>query len=717
MLQDHELFVRLCQKRGISSIPEISDAFRASSTTGELRLSCLSIIIPVCEIIAQTLVSSATIKTLDMSDCMLLPKGLDGILDALCEGTAVTTLKLKGNNVNGPIVTHLGRVLACNNTLKRLHVEWNSMGAHADSFAAFCDGLTRNHNIEQLDLRYNQISPQCAEHLCRVIQRNKSLRSIDLSWNTLGLQGGRLLLNAIGDNKTITDLVLRGNCVPEDIALAMEERLRENRRRCVATEFVLPSADVASSPPLTAEKQGLMTPTAARDAYVGIISSTPEKPRTSRGKGKVHKASQGSKDLVQIADEISPSIETKSEANVGLEDGNRGSSARGDHISLVDRDDRVIETEPKLADLNEMLRERSAAIDLLTDKLAMKVAEVDDTRAQLGLLQTEIHQLQQEKARFDSDKAGEIARLQKNHSEAEENWRRSYKDLKNNYNECSRNKKEADFKIRQYEKEIHKSSLELGLLRDKLVSATRAYEDLLSNHKTEMHRLRRESKERDNKHRIELNILKSTLRETTQALEDCQTELQKSRGESRDLSENQALLKAKLDDAERKVLRYARIEENCQRLKEEKNTLQEKLVDSQRTVSSLQRQVTSLEGELIEPERRYNLLKEELDLEKQTNERFKRELGEERARLKDQAFQAEKMNQQLAALNARLNEVQTTHAEVLRERDRERKQLQEIISSKERNLSRLRTEEVQRTEQLYAAFTKYLSSLGPSPVT
>lgn len=91
--------------------------------------------------------------------------------------------------------------------------------------------------------------------------------------------------------------------------------------------------------------------------------------------------------------------------------------------------------------------------------------------------------------------------------------------------------------------------------KDKLVSATRAYEDLLSKHKTEMHRLRRESKEHDNKHRIELNILKNTLRETTQALEDCQTELQKIRGESRDLNENQTVLKAKLDDAERKIFR------------------------------------------------------------------------------------------------------------------------------------------------------------------
>lgn len=123
------------------------------STTGELRLSCLSIMIPVCEIIARTLVSSPTIKMIDLSDCMLLSRGLASILNALCEGTAVTSLNLRGNNISGLTVTQLSKVLACNNTLMRLHIEWNNIGLDLDSFATFCDGLAKNHNIEQLDLR------------------------------------------------------------------------------------------------------------------------------------------------------------------------------------------------------------------------------------------------------------------------------------------------------------------------------------------------------------------------------------------------------------------------------------------------------------------------------------------------------------------------------------------------------------------------------------
>lgn len=97
--------------------------------------------------------------------------------------------------------------------------------------------------------------------------------------------------------------------------------------------------------------------------------------------------------------------------------------------------------------------------------------------------------------------------------------------------------------------------LKIGLQRDKLVSIMKAYEDLLSRNKIEMHRLRKASKERDNKHRIELNILKNTLKEITQAFKVCQTKLHKSIGESHDLCEKQGLLKIKLDDAEQKIFR------------------------------------------------------------------------------------------------------------------------------------------------------------------
>lgn len=97
--------------------------------------------------------------------------------------------------------------------------------------------------------------------------------------------------------------------------------------------------------------------------------------------------------------------------------------------------------------------------------------------------------------------------------------------------------------------------MDINLQKDKLVSTTQAYKDLLSKNKIDMYRLKRESKERDNKHRIELNILKNALKEITQAFKVCQTKLHKSRSELHDMCKKQGLLKIKLDDAEQKIFR------------------------------------------------------------------------------------------------------------------------------------------------------------------
>lgn len=118
--------------------------------------------------------------------------------------------------------------------------------------------------------------------------------------------------------------------------------------------------------------------------------------------------------------------------------------------------------------------------------------------------------------------------------------------------------------------------------------------------------------------------------------------------------------------------------------------MEEKLADSQKIVSFLQCQIASLQSELVEPQKHYNLLKDELNQEKQISEKLKQELSEKRVRLKDQNIQMEKMNQQITALHVRLNEAQIIHTELFSDRDRERKQLQDIISSKERNITELR---------------------------
>lgn len=176
------------------------------------------------------LISSSTIKTIDLSDCMS-PSGLSSIFNALSEGSYVESLNLKGNNISGALVSQLGQMFTHNNTLRRLQIEWNSIGSNEECFANFCEGLCHNYNITELDLRYNQISLQCATSLYKVIKFNRSIKSLDLSWNTLGFLGGEMILKAMRSNKHITRLNLCGNCIPTDIIEQLQEITCENQQR------------------------------------------------------------------------------------------------------------------------------------------------------------------------------------------------------------------------------------------------------------------------------------------------------------------------------------------------------------------------------------------------------------------------------------------------------------------------------------------------------
>lgn len=256
------------------------------------------------------------------------------------------------------------------------------------------------------------------------------------------------MLDAMRENKTITDLALRGNCISEDIALAIEEQVRENRRARATSEFVLSANVEIVKSPRTTEKEDIVASMMSNDAFLQTprirrqrvpMSQRREKLKTGAHQVQPADASEvNSKDNSEVDSEVN--VEFKNDSNID-------SNVRT-NIASKDRDNKASETDAKIADLGKMLQERTAAIDLLTGEIATKVTEVNDTRAQLDLLQTQINQLQEDKEKLDSDKSKEIAELQKSHDQAEENWRRSYKDLKNNFNECSRSKKEAESKVK-----------------------------------------------------------------------------------------------------------------------------------------------------------------------------------------------------------------------------------------------------------------------------
>ena len=598
---------------------------------------------------------------------MLLAKGLCNILDALCEGSNITSLNLKGNNINGAVVAQLGKIFLHNNTLKQLSIEWNSLGTDTEAFAKFCEGLSMNHNIEELDLRYNQISPHCSAALAKALRTNKSLKTVDLAWNTLGLQGGQQLLTAMRENRSIKKLNLRGNCIPEEIINEIDECIHKNQcKNTISESNIFETVEAAKIAMVQNEKFESTLYKSTNDHNL-LVNETVKK----RLNFTVPNEPQ------ENVSKVENSILTKK--IVG---------GFGDVES--DNDSRDADAKSKISELNNMLKDRTTAIDMLTKELNNKVEEANGAKISINRLENEIRELKEERETLILEKTRDVEEAKESQKHAEDRWKKECNKLEESLKETSLREKELATRIQRYERDIRKSANEIAMLKEKSLSQKQTYEDLMAKCRIEIHRGKRELKERENRHKIELNVLKNTLKESTEALEECQAQLQKSRSELRETLENLSSVKTRLTEIERVNCRLVRIEESFQKLKDEKKLLEEKLLDSQTMIAMLQRQVGTLQGELIEPQRRYGLVKDELEQEKEKTGRLRQELAEERARLQEFNHQTQSLNAQITALNNQINEIQSNHVEALRERDKERKILKDIIMNKERDFNELK---------------------------
>ncbi|XP_008213793.1 leucine-rich repeat-containing protein 45 [Nasonia vitripennis] len=688
MLDDAELFSQLCQKDGIIVESEILEAVKTSCATGELRLGHTSIIASLCEVIGHVLCSSSTIKVLDLSDCVLLPKGLTCILKALCEGSSVTTLYLKGNNICGPLVEHLGEVLLRNNTIKIMHVEWNNLGSQIDSFAKFCDNLAKNHYLEELDLRYNQISTLCADSLAAALSSNTSLKNFDLSWNSLGMSGGQKILQGMQKNRNLVSLNLKGNCIPNEIHADIKEQIIENQKRRILSQ----------TPMLMKGKVPPDSVTSEEDDRALQVRSRFQKKKKRRGRSRTPLEELRGSPLGNSGNDDFGAFEARTASVPNLKK------------ASTDSNQNSIELDEKMKALNQILHERSAAIEALEAQLKAKNEELQSNKTENEELKTEFERLKEEKDDIIEEKAKELENLKKTQTKAESNWKESYKELEETNQNNSRLKQEAEAKNRAYERELRKITLEIQALKEKFTSTVQSYEDTISECKLDAHRAKRALQDKENRCKIEVNTLKETLKETSSALEQCQEQLQKLRNELRESIDAQAKLKTRTDEAERFAAKTLKLEDALQKSKQERDKLEEKFQDCRKTVASLQNQIIKVQEEALEPQKRYEALKLELQLEKEKSMGLKSEIQEERSRMREQNDQMQKLLAQINGLYAQISEAQSSHAEALRGKEAEIEKLKNAIAQKTRELEQVKSEQVQRAHQFQAAVSKYFGS-------
>uniref|UniRef100_A0A1B6L7R6 Leucine rich repeat containing 45 n=1 Tax=Graphocephala atropunctata TaxID=36148 RepID=A0A1B6L7R6_9HEMI len=197
------------------------------SKSGELDIAGMSVSCQMCDVLSRVVRQGKDIARLNVSDCLLLPEGL-AVLLASIHQTRIHTLQLKGNNIGGPGVYKLSRMLSHSNNIKNLGLEWNNLGLCLEGMAQFCNILATNHSLEVLDLRNNQLDSQSATLLAAALRKNTALRALDLRWNLMEQAGGQSFLTALQANKTLTTLRLQGNSISNDLLTAIEHCVKHN---------------------------------------------------------------------------------------------------------------------------------------------------------------------------------------------------------------------------------------------------------------------------------------------------------------------------------------------------------------------------------------------------------------------------------------------------------------------------------------------------------
>lgn len=94
-------------------------------------------------------------------------------------------LVLRGNSIGSTGAKALADLVAAQDSLIHLSLEWNHIGSNgAESFA---EALLTNRSLNYLDFRNNSIGSEAAMSLADSLTHNTSLRTLDLRWNQVSV--------------------------------------------------------------------------------------------------------------------------------------------------------------------------------------------------------------------------------------------------------------------------------------------------------------------------------------------------------------------------------------------------------------------------------------------------------------------------------------------------------------------------------------------------
>ncbi|XP_037666592.1 leucine-rich repeat-containing protein 45 [Choloepus didactylus] len=651
-------YSRLCRESGAEPQEAVLQRL-LEQRRGRLDLAAQSLTVDSCGALGRLLRTEALFTELVLSDCMLSSEGVKLVIQGLCSNTAVRLLDLKGNNLQAAGAEALGKLLRQNKSLRSLTLEWNSLGAWEDAFAAFCAGLGANTALLQLDLRSNQISHKGAEELALALRGNTSLQQLDLRWNNVGLLGGRALVQGLPGNKTLCGLELAGNNVPGDILRAVEQAVVHNQ-----------------------DRQGTFRESQAR---AHVLSKEIQNLRQEK-----------SRQFLDLMETIDKQREEMARSN-------RTATAR-------------------VCQLQEALGERHSVINALQAKLQMTEAALalSEQKAQdLGELlaaaeqeQQSVTQKQSKERRLEQQEAAEReSKLLRDLSSAKENNLL----LRNQVDELERKVRAQQEQLFLTRQELTNMSAELKLravqAEERLEMEKRRFKQSLED----AEQLRCREVEHMARH---VEESERAMQERVQRLEAVRLSLEEelSRLKAAALSERgqaeEELLKAKNQARLEEQQRLAHLEEKLRLLAQARDEAQGACLQQKQTMAETQARAGQLGLQVEGLRRRLEELQQELSSKEEEKvaevARARVELQEQVGRLQAELAAQDGLREKVAALERQLKVIASNHREALLDRESENASLREKLRLKEAEVARVREEEAQRASCLQNAVLAYV---------
>ncbi|WP_052236381.1 DUF294 nucleotidyltransferase-like domain-containing protein [Candidatus Protochlamydia amoebophila] len=178
------------------------------------------------EVIAQSLASNTTLKSLNLGYNQIGDQGAEAIAQSLASNTTLETLGLNNNQISDRGAKAISKALASNNTLETLYLEYNLISD--EGAEAIAQALASNTILRKLFLSGNHISDQGAKAIFKALASNTVLKKLTLSYNQISDEGAKAISKALASNNTLETLFLEDNQISDEGMEAIAQALASN---------------------------------------------------------------------------------------------------------------------------------------------------------------------------------------------------------------------------------------------------------------------------------------------------------------------------------------------------------------------------------------------------------------------------------------------------------------------------------------------------------